>query len=52
MFKMNFRAILSSMQPKEENRGKKFIDFLEFLLELETFGLWGSLDVKKRELDL
>jgi hypothetical protein len=29
-----------------------FIDFLEFPLEPGTLGLWGSLDVKKRELDL
>jgi hypothetical protein len=30
------------MKPNKETRGKKFIGFLEFLLEPGTFGLWGS----------
>jgi hypothetical protein len=30
---------------------RNFISFLESPLEPGTFGLWGSLDVKKRELD-
>jgi hypothetical protein len=41
---MQFRTILSSMQSREKDRGKKFIDFLEFSDELGTLGLWGSFD--------
>jgi hypothetical protein len=40
------------MQSKEKDKGKKFIGFRSLCLSLELFGLWGSLDVKKRELDL
>jgi hypothetical protein len=50
--KLKFRVIPSSMQLKKKRWERKFIDFLEFPPELGTFGLWGSLDVKKRELDL
>jgi hypothetical protein len=41
---MNFKTNLNNMQPKKIKRGNKFIKFLEFPLEPETLGLWGSLD--------
>jgi hypothetical protein len=37
---------------KDKDKGNKFIGFRSFRLSLELFGLWGSLDVKKRELYL
>jgi hypothetical protein len=49
MLKMNFRTILSSMQPKKKERGKKFIEFWSFRLSLENLGYGVLFDVKKRE---
>jgi hypothetical protein len=46
--KMNFRTILSSMQPKKNDRGKNFIEILSFRLSLEHLGYGVLLDVKKR----
>jgi hypothetical protein len=52
MFKMKFRIILSSMQIKEKDRGKNFIEILSSCLSLEHLGYGVLFDVKKRELDL
>jgi hypothetical protein len=48
-FKFEITLNLHANQRKKWERN--FISFLESLPEPGTFGLWGSLDVKKRELD-
>jgi hypothetical protein len=48
MLKINFKAILNSMQPKKEGTGKSFIENLSFRLRLENLSYGVLLDVKKR----
>jgi hypothetical protein len=50
--KLKFRVIPSSMQLKKKMGKGSLSIFSEFSPEPGTFGLWGSLDVKKRELYL
>jgi hypothetical protein len=50
--KLKFRVIPRSMQLKKKMGKENLSIFPEFPPEPGTFGLWGSLDVKKRELDL
>ena len=50
--KLKFRVIPSSMQLKKKMGKGSLSIFSEFPPEPGTFGLWGSLRMKKRELDL
>jgi hypothetical protein len=51
--KLKFRIILNLHANQRKNMGKESLSvFWSLPPELGTFGLWGSLDVKKRELDL
>jgi hypothetical protein len=48
MLKINFKAILNSMQPRKKRKGKSFIEILSFRLSLENLSYGVLLDVKKR----